>query len=194
MKKRSIVIIMVLLVCVLSITGCGTKINKDATEFKKEYKEVAKDNVFVYKSTDEIISILQNGTGVIYLGFPDCKWCQAYVPMLDEIAKEVKVDEIYYLNIYDQRKGNTKNYQKIVSLLKGYLRFDENGKEKIYVPAVIAVKDGKIIGFDDETSYDTEEEKDPTKYWTKERKEAFKLRLTPIVGSVVDTVCTDCNK
>lgn len=57
----------------------------DAQRFKKEYANVRDDNVFIYKSTEEIINILEHGTGIVYLGFPECPWCQAYVKFLDEV-------------------------------------------------------------------------------------------------------------
>ena len=61
----------------------------DASKFKEEYTEVDEDNVFVYRDIDEIINILEKGTGVVYLGFPECKWCQRYVKYLNEVAKEI---------------------------------------------------------------------------------------------------------
>ena len=62
----------------------------DNEKFANEYTEVGKNNVFVYREADEIIKILEGGTGIVYLGFPECPWCQAYVPMLNEVAKEVE--------------------------------------------------------------------------------------------------------
>ena len=47
----------------------------------------------------EIIKIMKNGTGVVYLGFPECPWCQSYVKMLNEVAKDVGIEKIYYYNV-----------------------------------------------------------------------------------------------
>ena len=69
----------------------------DASKFKEEYSNVSEDNVFVYRTDKEIIEILKHGTGIVYLGFPECPWCQAYVSYLDEVAKETKIEKIYYL-------------------------------------------------------------------------------------------------
>ena len=60
----------------------------DAEKFAQEYTEVGTDNVFVYRDMDEIIRILEHGTGVVYLGFPECPWCQRYVKYLNEVAKD----------------------------------------------------------------------------------------------------------
>lgn len=63
----------------------------DNVKFTKEYSDVPLDNVFVYRDAKSIIKIMRNGTGVVYLGFPECPWCQAYVKYLNETAKEVEL-------------------------------------------------------------------------------------------------------
>ena len=122
----------------------------DGKKFAEEYGSVTEDNVFVYKSIDEIINILEHGTGVVYLGFPECPWCAAYVPYLNEVAKDNDVEKVYYYNILNDRKDNNDNYKKLVEILKDHLRYDEVGNKRICAPSVIAVKDGEIVGFDDE--------------------------------------------
>lgn len=167
----------------------------DASKFKEEYSNVSEDNVFVYRTDKEIIDILKHGTGIIYLGFPECPWCQAYVSYLDEVAKETKIEKIYYLNILEIRKNNTKEYQEIVSLLDNYLSYDEEGKKRIYVPAIVAVKEGEIIGFDDETSHDTKGYETPEEYWEKEDLDSLKTKLKDMFNKTNTNVCTtDCNK
>ena len=52
--------------------------NQDSKNFASEYTNVTEDNVFVYRNVDEIIKIMEHGTGVVYLGYPECPWCQAY--------------------------------------------------------------------------------------------------------------------
>lgn len=170
------------------------KVDSDAVKFAKEYKEVAKDNVFVYKTAEEIISILKGGTGVVYMGFPECKWCQAYVVTLNEVAKEVGLEKIYYLNILEDRKNNTKDYQEIVSIIGDSLQKDEEGKARVYVPDVSIIKEGKMIGHDYETSLDTNGKKEPSEYWNEENTKALKNKLKDLMGQVLSESCTDCNK
>ena len=167
----------------------------DASKFKEEYSNVSEDNVFVYRTENEIIDILKHGTGIVYLGFPECPWCQAYVSYLDEVAKETKIEKIYYLNILEIRKNNTREYQEIVSLLDNYLSYDEEGKKRIYVPAIVAVKEGEIIGFDDETSHDTKGYETPEEYWKNEDLDGLKKKLTLMFEETNTNICTtDCNK
>lgn len=163
----------------------------DAEKFAQEYTLVPDDNVFVYSSIDEIINILENGTGVVYLGFPECQWCDQYVVYLNEVAKERNISKIYYYNIREDRTNNTENYQKIVSLLEEYLTDDADGNPRIYVPAVIFMNNGKIVGFDDETSYDTKGFDSPTEYWSDEEVADLKQRLNSYIDE--SNICIDCN-
>lgn len=163
----------------------------DASKFADEYTELTDDNVFVYASVDEIIDTLENGNGVVYLGFPECQWCQRYVVYLNEVAKKNNVDKILYYNIREDRNDNSENYLKIVDLLKDYLQDDEDGNPRIYVPAIIFMNDGKIVGFDDETSLDTKGCSNADEYWTKDEIKDLKERLNEYIEKA--NVCIDCN-
>lgn len=191
--KRKILLLITILFLTVSLTSCKKEIS-DNQKFSEEYSQVPEYNLFVYRSDSEIIKILENGTGLVYLGFPECQWCQAYVPILNEIADTEGLDKIYYHNILEERKNNTESYQKIVSLLSDYLQYDNEGSKRIYVPAVIAVSKGKIVGFNDESSYDTLGYDNPKDYWTEERTKQLKLKLTEMVNQVADNKCSDCNK
>lgn len=163
----------------------------DAVKFAEEYTEIDDDNVFVYSDVDEIIDILESGTGVVYLGFPECKWCQRYVTYLNEVAKSRGIDKIYYYNIRQDRNDNSENYLKIVELIKDYLQVDDEGNPRIYVPAIIFMSDGKIIGFDDETSLDTKGLDSPDEYWTEEEINDLKAKLNEIIDG--SNICVSCN-
>lgn len=166
----------------------------DAVKFQEEYTKVGSDNVFVYRSMEEIIKILEKGTGVVYLGFPECPWCQAYVPYLNEVAKNNKVSKVYYYNILNDRKENTDNYKKIMELLGDFVEYDDEGNKRIYAPTVIFVLDGKIIGMDSETAKDTGGFEKPEDYWTDTEVKDLKDKLNKLSAKVGDTACSDCNK
>lgn len=193
MKKKLLLIIPI--ICAFLLVGCNKEEKEtDAQKFAQEYTSVTDNNYFVYRNSEEIIKILENGTGVVYLGFPECPWCQAYVPMLNEIADIEGLEKIYYYNVLEARKNNTEDYQKMVELLSDYLQYDDEGNKRIYVPAVIFVVKGEIVGFDDETSYDTKGFEMPEDYWNDEEVLDLKKRLTDSMNKVIDNKCTDCNK
>lgn len=151
----------------------------DARQFASEYTEVDKKNVFVYKTDEEIIDILEDGTGIVFLGYPSCPWCQRYAAMLNELAKEYGIKKIYYHNTYDGYKNNTEEYRKITEILNDHLQFDNVGNRHLYVPDSAFVIEGEIIGNDWETSKDQLELATPDEYWTEERVTAWKEKLAP---------------
>ena len=199
MKKKLLIIGSIILVVIIGILLFFILINKDVKDnvrFANEYGSVSEDNVFVYKNVDEIIKIMEHGTGVVYLGFPECPWCKAYVKYLNEVALDVGIDEIYYYNILEDRTNNTDNYQKIVSILDDNLQYDREGNHRIFVPNVSFHIDGEVIGNEYETSLDTHDLSSPIDYWTSDEVSDLKSRLTVYMEKVFKKLnsCTDCNK
>ena len=85
--------------------------------------------------------------------------------------------------------------KKMIDILKDYLKFDEEGNKRIYAPSVIAVKDGEILDFDDETAWDTKGYKTPEEYWKNEDLEGLKEKLAKMFEDTKTNICTsDCNK
>ena len=201
MKNKKIIIIMGIIIIILigiiifllvnNNTENEKSVETDATRFAEEYTSVDKDNRFKYATMDEVINTLEDGTGIVYLGFPECKWCQQYVVYLNELAEDRNISQIMYYNIRQDRQDNTEDYQTIVNLLKDYLTDDEEGNPRIYVPAVIFMSNGEIIGFDDETAYDTNGYDDPSEYWTEEEVNDLKDRLNSYLDK--SGICFDCN-
>ena len=142
----------------------------DAARFKAAYSRVANDNRFVFASASEVLEKFESGSGLIFLGFQQCPWCQQLAPIVDEAAKAEGLDKIYYLDIRHARETNDATYKKLVEKLKPHLRTDENGQPRVYVPDVTALKDGRVVGhFLQETTVDGEKATADT-YWTEERR------------------------
>lgn len=142
----------------------------DAARFKAAYSRVANDNRFVFASASEVLEKFESGSGLIFLGFQQCPWCQQLAPIVDAAAKAEGLDKIYYLDIRHARETNDDTYKKLVEKLKPHLRTDENGQPRVYVPDVTALKDGRVVGhFLQETTADGEKATADT-YWTRERR------------------------
>lgn len=184
----ALVLIGLIMFVIYKTTNSGLKDNE---RFASEYTEVGQNNVFVYRSVDEIIKILEGGTGLVYLGFPDCPWCQAYVPMLNEVAKEEGIEKIYYYNIKDIRSNNTAEYQRIVKLLKNFLSKDDEGNERVFVPDVYAVKEGKILSHNNDTSM-VSSDITPSEYWTDSKKKEIKNVFRNMIEETYSNVCKTC--
>ncbi len=200
MKKKNILILLgvvILVILIISSYFIFFKKDKEITDgekFAKEYTKLSSDNVFTYRSLKEVNKMLEKGTGVVYLGFPECPWCQGYVGYIDEIAKKVGIDKVYYSNVLEDRSNNTEEYQTTIKLLKDYLPNDEEGNPRVYVPLVVVIKNGKVVIADYETAKDTKGYKDPEEYWANEDLEGLKTRLEKAFNTVKSNACTDCNK
>ena len=201
-KKNKIVYIIIGILAVIAL-GVGfyvgynsVKDNKetDAVRFASEYP-VSEDNVFVYRTLEEINKILENGTGLIFFGFPECPWCRGYAPIINEIAKQEKLEKVYYFNIKQDRADNTELYQKTVKLLEENLRYDEEGNRRIYAPSLIAVKNGKVVGFDDTRYWNNKSYETPEDFWNKEDLTSMKEKLVKMITDVNEkSYCTaDCD-
>ena len=156
----------------------------DAARFKAAYSRVANDNRFVFASAGEVLEKFESGSGLIFLGFQQCPWCQQLAPIVDDAAKAEGLDKIYYLDIRHARETNDATYKKLVETLKPHLRTDENGQPRVYVPDVTALKDGHIVGhFLQETTADGEKATADT-YWTRERRARAVEQLRQMIRAI----------
>lgn len=167
----------------------------DGEKFASEYTKVNKDNVFVYRTGEEVLKILENGNGLVFLGFPECPWCQGLVPIINDIAKESGISKVYYFNIKEDRANNTELYKNMVKLLTGNLRYDEEGNERIYAPSLIAVKDGEIVSFEDTRNWDNKSYSSPDEFWNNADLSSIKEKVLSMAKEVKeDNICkNDCD-
>lgn len=197
-KKSIIFLILIVIIVIITLILVINKkeVNKvsDGEKFAESYTELTSDNVFVYRNSEEIINILSHGTGAVLLGFPSCPWCQRYVVYLNEVAKELDIDKIYYYDIYEDRKNNTDTYKKIVEILGDNVRYDNEGNKRIYVPYLVGVNEGKIVGFNDETSYDTKGFETPEEYYKENDPSILKESIEEILTLSNPNICSSCNK
>ena len=150
MKK----LVAVVLTFLLILTGCDTievtkvedDVSTDSIRFKDEYSEVSKNNIYEYATYDNVIDTIENGTGIIYLGFSSCTLCKEIVPVLDEAAKDKDIKRILYYDFKDIRDNNTQEYQDLAELLSDYINEDDEGNKRITAPTVIFVNKGNIVG------------------------------------------------
>ncbi|MFV0250221.1 MAG: hypothetical protein ACK5HP_04235 [Bacilli bacterium] len=125
---------------------------------------ISEENIIEYSSVDKILELLESGTGVIYFGYPECPWCRNIVPVLLEATEEMGVETIYYYDPSDIRDTKTLNesgeivitnegtndYKKIVEKLYDFLTpytgLNDDSIKRLYVPTVVFVDSGEIIG------------------------------------------------
>ena len=178
--------IVLLAIFFVTFTQCSNKEAQDETRhsqlsdserFALEYPLLGSDNIFVFINASEAADILANGRGIVFKGFKECPWCQLYVVFLHDVAREMGVSRIYYLNIKEDRRTNSESYQRILSLLSGRLQYDDEGRPRVYVPDVSIVSRGRIILRDFVPLEEAVDYSSPEEYWNKKRVNALKERL-----------------
>ena len=154
MKK----VVLTFIIGVLLLTGCSEKIedllviegngngNKtDSMKFKEEFEalnstgielDIDINNPIKFLNENEIINFLEEKTGVVFMGTPNCNQSRNILPILFEVVDENNIDSIYYLN------PNNLKEEVYVSLLENYL---ENAQE-ITTPNVLFVRNGEVVG------------------------------------------------
>ena len=105
-------------------------------------------NVFVKKDFDTIKKALTSDKRVyIYFGYNpykyQCPFCAAALPTANEAAQSNKVEEILYLDIFDMRKNNTDEYLWLLDFIQKQV---SDFGEKLLVPDIFVVENGKILG------------------------------------------------
>ena len=148
----------------------------DAELFSKEYTAIDTDNPFVYVNSNRVLNILNNETGIILVGFSSNAWMQEYVRELYPILKENNITKVYYYDVIEDRTKKTKNFRQIEDLLSKYLKITDMGSEYLFTPALIFVKDGKIINYDDETSLVSFDMR-PDTYWNEDAITSFHNKI-----------------
>lgn len=228
--KKYICLFIIMIISIMVVGCLGEDANRDenSNRFKEEYEslnekesknkkiypkvEIPEDNPIKYSNADEIINIIENGTGVIYFGYKECPWCRSAVPSLLDAAKEANIDTIYYMDLKDERdiktvdengkvieeKEGSDDYKKLLKALDKYLddyiiedingnKINTNSK-RIYVPLVIFIKDGKVIGIHNDT---VESQTDPYQGLNEKQKEELTSIYLKFMNKINGDYCDE---
>ncbi len=167
--------------CIYTWVGVPT----DAQKFKREYESlngqvneknnkeysslsIEKDNPIVYLKADELVKKIDKGeTFIVYFGFAECPWCRSVLGSLLRVAKDLKLDKIYYVDVQNIRDvkeldssnkpvlktEGTNSYKQLLvkldAVLADYTLTDKDGnkvsagEKRIYAPNVVAIVGGQ---------------------------------------------------
>lgn len=187
--KKKLLFMMIIFSSLLMITGCSKElkkdkvIDKDASNFKSEYEsfngkendngkkyrklDIETENPFVYKKAEDIVKMMDNKESfVVYFGFAQCPWCRSIIESLIEVADDLELDKIYYVDVKDIRdvkefkdgkvvtskegsKGYYKLLEKLDDVLEDYTIQNDQDEEvsaeekRLYAPSVVSVVNGE---------------------------------------------------
>ena len=184
--KKKIMLLLVIVVLVFGLCGCNGN-SEDAKKFKEEYEKlngeraengntirsisISKNNPIKYASAEEIVSMVKDKkTFVVYFGFAKCPWCRSVVPNLLKAASDLRISDVYYVDVSNIRNTmilvdndevimkleGTSAYYELLSIfdsvLSDYTLKNSKGEDisagmkRIYAPNIISVVDGNVQG------------------------------------------------
>ena len=126
----------------------------------------------------------EGGTGILYYGYDECAWFNRSVPQLNEVAKELNLT-IYYVDA--SAKVEKDDYKKLLEYIDPVLKVNSSGEKGFYVPAVIGVKNGKLVDYHVSLLDDFELSKDdPDKQLSDAQKQELQDIYRKIAKEVAD--------
>lgn len=145
-----IAVIIMLSVSVIFVAYDNETRPEPVDKFRSEYPQVTdEEHVFEYVSANQILYMIENKkTALIVLGFKECPWCQALMPVLNEAAKNEEVEKVYYLDIKTMRDDTTTSeHKKYLMLKEAFSEAVDESKDRLNAPTVIFLKDGELVDY-----------------------------------------------
>lgn len=191
-------VIGVLLSGMMILTGCAnstqtsvSNVSEDEVILSDLYEDLPEDNNFELIQKDDLKTFIEHGTGILYFSFPECPWCQAYAPMLNEVLEDNEATAYYY-NIHTDKDEDREFYDEIVQLLiqhdysnkEDLILYDNDGKGLIYMPMTLFIDNGEIKNWNGDSNTNDSDEISPDEYWTDEKVEALKTSLNDGVSVI----------
>ena len=163
-------ILIVVMFLIFVVIGLFHGSKNDNNKFKDEYEKlndvvvidekkypsvnISDNNKMIYVSYDDVIDIFNNGGNeVIYIGYPKCLYCRTVAQVLTDTVKDMEIDEIYYLDVEEKKDG----YAELLKVLGDEFFVEGRVKDKIYVPSVLFVVNGKIVSYNKGTLFSQED-------------------------------------
>lgn len=173
MKKTFQILICFLLIS--SLFGCQQQ-DKDNIRFKKEYESyneqkldgktlsaisIDENNTIKYVDYQHLIDGLENGSHVVYMGYPTCPWCRRAIPVLIDTVNQYAGVSIYYCDMKKARDDyenhlsteDSQAYQKVLDVIAcseydfgEIFDYFDDGSIKIGASTVFFIKEGEIVG------------------------------------------------
>ena len=175
-KNKTQMVIYIILFCLLiyGFIYLGKKDYKvkvsDNERFSSEFSLVSKDNVFKYVNATDARMVAKGAKGIVLFGTNN-DWVNYYAYIVDKVAKEVGIEEIYYYDFIKNRKDNNGTYEDIVKTLSNYVTYNDKGVAEIYAPTLLVVSNDEVLLFDSETSF-INGEITPSIYWNTAKEDA----------------------
>lgn len=125
----------------------------------------------------------EKGSAVVYYGYVGCPWCERALPELNKVALKTGI-KIYYVDA--SVSPASEDYQSLTGYLGEALSTDEEtGEKEMYVPFVVGIKNGEVVG-SHTALIDGFEIKDDSSQMSDSQKQELQDIYTDIIEKVAD--------
>ncbi|MBR0136891.1 MAG: hypothetical protein IJM15_00560 [Erysipelotrichaceae bacterium] len=138
--------IAIILLCLLALAGCKKTYEYDQPENEScDMSGYELETDMFHELTLEQFYEAADGkkTMIVLLSHVTCPWCQALVPVVDEVARE-KGFGIYYMEA-DKEFLNDERLLKMCQKIENKTAIDEEGNPCLYLPSILYVRKGEVI-------------------------------------------------
>jgi hypothetical protein len=184
---------------VLESTGDGMPA-ESLYDLTRHYPKLAEeDNIFIVASSDDALSFLSEGTGVMMLGYPECPWCQEYIPRIGKLARDGGIGKVLYYDVKKSRLDEPQAYARLLELLggeDGIPERNDEGELRVFVPLLLMVDHGEIIYSNDDTAHIKESDGvKPAEYWNDDVDGAFSRKISEKMDGIAEAIreCGECS-
>ena len=116
----------------------------------------------LFPTEEEVLGLFQDGTGILYFGFPTCPWCRTLLPVLSEVLTEHPEITLFCRDLREERdeyrldtdgsprlvREGTAFYGALKVLLEEWLGpyrgLNDDSIRRIYMPTLVFLRDGEI--------------------------------------------------
>jgi hypothetical protein len=183
-----LIIIILLFGVFVYVSKKYTREDVEGVKFNDYYKDIDGSHIDLIFGSEFIKLIDDEDVHVFLIGDRENEWSQKYVELVSSIVKDLDVD-IYYYDIVNDKSQENSNYYRIVKKLNGYLMSDDSSDNNFLSPSLYIIKDGKVLFYDAETSV-VKNSDEVDAYWTEEREQAFRQKITAEIHKYVLTIAT----
>lgn len=148
----------------------------DGERFNGDYNEIPRNNPFIYLNSTELIELLNNGSGIIFMGNYENEWSQEYAKYLYELLKDTEVEKVYYYDVKKVKLLKNRNYYDIIRALEGNLIETDDSDNNLFSPSLYIVKDGEVVFYDNTTAV-VNNALELDEYWTPSNIYSFKEKI-----------------
>ena len=184
-KYKYHVVLAILILGFIFIGTADYKVRESVSEEKRissMYKSVTNSKYDIFTDKD-LKKFFENGNGILVLASDNSIWAEDHVRIVNEVAETFDFNHLYYFDIIPSKMTMNSSYKLLLNELDEYLIRTDVEVENLFTPMMVVVKDGEVIGINNETALLPSIMK-PKNYWTTLNVSEFKVEIEQYIDMI----------